>query len=479
MTKEIVFYYPENLDIRELLKKSPQSSTGKKLSEEKALCIIDSIIRARSKQEKQIYEKTFGYAKVSSKIMENKVHDYKLYLDFLESTGVIKINRQYEKGKECRKYKFTKQYRGVKFKEFKLPSGTLKRNIIKGLSTCQRQINNQFNQYSYLHQWWKTGKLSIDIPAAMQWIKDYEQKRIKDIMTEYKESETEERIKRVIDTSEDFKVLVNGIKGNSNIKFSNKSRRLYNPITNLKREIREFLEYDGQKMVEIDIKSCQPYMSLLLFKPEFWKDPNSSLGIFYKKVLNRKYIKEYINNNIIDSIIMFLKSLQSQYSKEFYSLEVYESEILKGVFYENLQRKLSIKHPDLFTSREKTKTEVLRILYFDTRKETLPLYSHCLTFKEYYPAVYDLFKIIKRNEYRVLPVLLQAIESCLMHDVVCKEISREFPAAPIFTVHDSILTTPEYASDVQEILRRCLKEYVGEEPQFGIKDYSARLSMAA
>ncbi|MFR1445798.1 hypothetical protein ACLUYJ_19770, partial [Acinetobacter baumannii] len=89
--------------------------------------------------------------------------------------------------------------------------------------------------------------------------------------------------------------------------FSGKGHRFYNPISNLKRELRNYLTYEGKGLVSIDIKNSQPYFSILLHQPAFWE------AIRAKKYRIRG-IKEIegIDKVDTDDIIMLLKTSETQ-----------------------------------------------------------------------------------------------------------------------------------------------------------------------
>jgi hypothetical protein len=79
-----------------------------------------------------------------------------------------------------------------------------------------------------------------------------------------------------------------------------------------------------------------------------------------------------------------------------------------------------------------------------------------------FPTVYQAVNDRKRKDYRQLAYLLQAHESKLMIDIICRKILAEMPGTFIGTIHDSILTTPDKADEVREIMLR-------EFRRFGLK----------
>jgi len=469
--KKIEFYYPQNLDLETIINEhNSQGGTRSKLKVEKALCVIDSIIRARMNQRKEMIALKSDYARVHSMILKQKMHDYMHYVVFLKNMGIIEVKNGYIVGEKSKLYRLASKYRGSNLDKKELSDWTLNKAIKNHLEEREESYRKELKSYRYLTKWWNTGKLSIDFTGAINWIEEYKSQKIEDLQSASSEAEDfETKYKQIVDTTEDFKALVHNIPGNKSIHLSGVAKRLYSPITNLKRELRNYLQYEGQSLVEIDIKSCQPYLSILLFDQNFWKSPRLGGGKFCFKEIRREEIREYIKKNDIN---MFLESLKSLDSTALQGIENYKMAILEGKFYEIVQSKLKDSYPELFTTRDATKLEVLKMLYFDTRKETIPFYRACQDFRKIFPGVYDLFKKIKAHNYKTLPLLLQSLESFLMLDKVCYEIYKQFPDAPIFTIHDSILTTQKYADNVESVLKSTLKRYVGAEPMVGRKIYS-------
>ena len=64
-----------------------------------------------------------------------------------------------------------------------------------------------------------------------------------------------------------------------------------------------------------------------------------------------------------------------------------------------------------------------------------------------------------------LAVLLQRIESYLVLEIICKRIALERPKLPIYTIHDSIVTTIGNEEYVKSIMVEMLKSYIGHEPK--------------
>ncbi|MDD3962251.1 MAG: hypothetical protein WC155_06185 [Candidatus Cloacimonadales bacterium] len=90
-------------------------------------------------------------------------------------------------------------------------------------------------------------------------------------------------------------------------------------------------------------------------------------------------------------------------------------------------------------------------------------------FREHFPNVYEVFKNLKRGDHTRLAVLLQAIEAEIVLHRVAKRISRERRRLPIFTIHDSIVTTEGNEEYVKSVLEDEIRKAVGVAPQLSIE----------
>lgn len=135
-------------------------------------------------------------------------------------------------------------------------------------------------------------------------------------------------------------------------------------------------------------------------------------------------------------------------------------------------------YQDRFERRDKVKTEVLRIFYVENKETEKWFYRPCKTFQYHFPEVYELFWLIKEVQSNYLPIILQRIESFLILDVICRKINALHPKIPLFTIHDSILTTKGNEAIVEEIMSQEIANWTGYKASFGTKELSP-LKLAA
>jgi len=119
----------------------------------------------------------------------------------------------------------------------------------------------------------------------------------------------------------------------------------------------------------------------------------------------------------------------------------------RGVLYDDLMRRLNIPP----RRRDSFKRLFFSQVFFGKIKTTgrVPV-----LFSRDFPNVYKAINDLKRKDYRQLAYLLQAHESKIMIDVICRRIRDEVPGTFIATIHDSIMTTPDKAEVVKMIMVR-------------------------
>jgi folylpolyglutamate synthase/dihydropteroate synthase len=90
-------------------------------------------------------------------------------------------------------------------------------------------------------------------------------------------------------------------------------------------------------------------------------------------------------------------------------------------------------------------------------------------FKWKFNGIYNMFAAIKRKDHRALSHILQRIESEIMIQNVCKRISSEHPTLPIFTIHDSVLTTDGNQEYIAKIIKEEALKIIGLKVSLGIE----------
>lgn len=77
---------------------------------------------------------------------------------------------------------------------------------------------------------------------------------------------------------------------------------------------------------------------------------------------------------------------------------------------------------------------------------------------------------LKRHDHAHAAHVMQSYEATLMIPMICGRLLRERPKIPVFTIHDSLVTTPEHEEYVKGVIVRVF-EMVGVVPQLKVERY--------
>ena len=135
----------------------------------------------------------------------------------------------------------------------------------------------------------------------------------------------------------------------------------------------------------------------------------------------------------------------------------------QGVLYDELMRRLGIPA----RRRKGFKRLIFSQVFFGKNNQTGKVRE---LFARDFPTVYKAINDLKRKDYRQLAYLLQAHESKMMIDIICRDILDEQPGTFIATIHDSIMTTQEKADEVKAIMIREFQSF-GLNPTIRVESY--------
>ncbi len=108
------------------------------------------------------------------------------------------------------------------------------------------------------------------------------------------------------------------------------------------------------------------------------------------------------------------------------------------------------------TPRDLLKRLILFFLYKSNNTENDKEYNE---FKKHFPQFCKLLELLKEDDYKKLPKVLQHMEADCVLDYTCKTISEEFPNTPLFTIHDSIITINSEYDTIENRVKTLLTEY--------------------
>lgn len=469
----IKLYSKENLDLDELIRQSP---LGNGLKKDDLVFIIHSIITQGAIYDDDYLEnlgKEDGFIPLNSKILQSKIRNYQHAIRYLIEHEIIRCDGKYLAGIVSMGYKLCEDYLGKRNVQVEITDFTLSQKIKH--DDPFEKYNDKRKSFAYLKKWFND-KLIIDEEGAMNWIKDYEEQeseviKISNLPAKIKGS----KIRSIIEKCECYRLKVrNIIEGNFYHRADPTGHRYHTNITNISKNLRQFLSYDNKDLVSIDFKNSQPLMSLPLFKEEFWKS-NHVPG---KPTLFRIYRELYRDikrdNSKYNSIIMLVSSPKNLACIDIQK-KVFFRNVVEGKLYEELVN-LFIKEGILSTKltnaekRNKVKKMVLTLLYSNKNAPyNKPSNSPYKIFKKNFPTIAKLFELVKDIHHSHLAIILQRIESLLVLGNICGRISKEKPSMVLYTLHDSIVTTVGNEDYVKRIMEEETQKMLGVIPKLSIE----------
>lgn len=480
---EIKLFNPDLLDMDQQMMNNPIPK-GKGIKKDHLLFIIHCIMQQRANKDDERLRrigKDNGFVPLHSKILESKIPNYHDCIEYLINIGIIECDGKFSPGNVSLGYRLTNTYRGNMFKQVKISDFVLCRKIAADRPFNRK--NKAVKNYPYLAKWFESEKLEIDEQAALTWINEFEASELQKINSN-KTLNSVNRLEEkdlLFEKSRSYKILVSRIKEKDYFFHKDETgNRLHTNLTNLPKGLRQFLTYDGQDLVSIDIKNSQPFMSLPLLEKEFWQSKDQPGKPTLKRIYKEKYEEIRENRKANNNTIMFRVSPKTLIQLDFQRQDFVKN-VVNGTFYEYLIGVFEKAGLNLGATpkekRDKVKKMVLILLFDDDHK----LYnrkhgSPSQVFKRLFPSVAKIFRYVKEGNYKNLAIILQRIESYLVLERVCGKITEERPEIPIFTIHDSIITTAGNENYVQSIMEDELKRSIGNAPQFSIEQWQKEMA---
>lgn len=423
-----------------------------------------------------------GYVPINSKLIRNAFKDYHPYLDYLIRTGVLCTDGQYIQGEKSKGYKFTEQYANVPLKRYDYHAFQGKVEAIPQEVYSEENgtfITNTLSEdYPYLSHWYLTQKLHIDKQAAISYAQDLMQYKLRqgiqswDINKDKTNGSVTVR-KHPLSQYQAALYNINSIDiGDYKVSIDTHVHRLHSAITNIQKDYRNFLTYDGQALASIDIKNSQPYLTCTLLNPMFWHINNGlSLSLYS--------LPEDIQKSITSvALPLKLESFFNKCSDDDFT--PYKEVVANGKMYETIAD-VCQSHLQKPISRNEAKTLMFYLLFSSNRgrhDDNIINQMKDIFSNELYPQVAHLLKLIKHNyaglsikkQHGRLACLLQSIESEIILHRCCKRIWEEGNhQIPVFTIHDSIATTVEHVEYVQTVMREELTKAIGIQPTLSVE----------
>jgi len=193
---------------------------------------------------------------------------------------------------------------------------------------------------------------------------------------------------------------------------------------------------------------------------------------------------------------LFINTLNSE------EIQIFINQVLEGTFYEEYGNILYnetiisednksecyiinvVKTPNQFkrellnfNSRRSVAKHIMLKTLFSSRNYHSDIVN---IFKKYYSEVFKVTQFIKDGRAKnFFPILLQNIEANCVLDYCSEKIAKNNPEMPLFTIHDSIITTSKYELILEREFKKYLKLYFGLEPKLEAEPWNIKLSSAS
>ncbi|MEL7005808.1 MAG: hypothetical protein AAFN93_24230 [Bacteroidota bacterium] len=446
-------------DLKVSISKREHEGITPKLKLAPAAYLINLVVYGINTKKDKYEDNFFPICSAANKNIMN----FSKYMDFLEKEGfLIKSEKNYSTAtKKCKKYRLASPYHKHIVQLSKVKGDI--RFVNKRLEFQQKRELVATNKTQHLTKWLRPEKFRIEYREAIDFVRN-----------EYVH-DLDKRNKRIL--------CIESIdKGSWTFSREGKDNRLHSVLTNLPKDIRQFVKYENSPLASLDLKNSQPYILSALLTHMVTK----------KGTLLNNYLQEKdIVPNMFDSFDYPLFSND---------LERFSSSVISGEFYEDfghvlweegvllkdccstfgysLSSKNGSKMQWFKGQRNATKDIVMRILFSSMYYNA----KFVNVFKETYPTVYRLMncvKAIKEKESNFLPILLQNIEANCILDHCTSKIDKDFPDIPLFTIHDSIVTTSENLQIIEDELENYLTGYFHLPPKLSVEYWFNHLDRTA
>lgn len=457
---------PYNIDI-ELLVRDLKRKNGKQLRSDYKQRLKEGMVYfitllTFDKYEKKKRKK--GYRLLNNGILEKIIgtriptHIRKI----LQENGIIEI-LPHEIGVHSTGYRLTQKYHTDDFINIGYSERISTKIKLYNNQVDEEEINNEdftskiydVPEYPYLDEQFVKNNLKLKTFDSYQNLREL-------LFTLV--NRTQRKRKNKIETYVTLLNLIGGYKGTlediKNEKYkpnlSPSNCRYYTTIVGLKRELRKFLSVNGEELVEVDIKSSQPFILSTILNRNFSTSTEDGYNVhtIYPELYDNFKISEKFSPHSEDkteyvSGVWFtpnsLENLQNFTNYNFH--EDFYNYILNNGSLEYYNEKRNKKLNGM--TRSDIKDFIMNYLFDRNELNKLNNLKGELI-NSLFPELWDVIGQFHRFYTKTtFSYLLQRTESYLVLNRVCGHINENYPRIPFFTIHDSVLTTPKYSEIVR------------------------------
>ncbi|MDO7874358.1 hypothetical protein Q5H93_06410 [Hymenobacter sp. ASUV-10] len=426
-----------------------------------------------------------GFVPLGSVRLQSWLHNYAAYLAYCLATGLLETDHHHAKGLKCSGFRFAAQYRlaprvGSPGAVVELRDPVLLRSLARQRRQALDVTPAQRERFAYLLRWLDpaTCPLRIDAEAALAGLaRRYEQRcqapdrkpaplgavesppRYKNALRQYQSA-----------VASLFRLAERDMHPGFDAQ-----GRLYSALANAGKDLRPYLTMPAYgPLVCLDLSSSQPYLLNLLLQPACYSSPAEVAagqvtlagqgGAPYRRLLR-----------LDPTVLALVRGLLPAAGALPPDVVHFREWTSAGIFYQHLRQAFALAVPErpLPPDESGLKRLVLALLYSPAGPGRPGSWRapYKAAFAALLPTVYAVTEAFKRRDLALLPCLMQAFEAHLMLDVIARRIGEELPQAPLFSIHDALVTSAEHAEAVEAIMRQELHRATGLEPSIKLKSW--------
>lgn len=463
MKKKLAVLVPTGIDIDKIVQNSSLSLNGDYLK-----YLISSVILKQGKwienneinQDKKTFE---NYVKIQSLYTSELYEKHKIHTEFLvgnnfevrrsrTTTKYVNIldRDNYIKGEKSFGYRLSNSYfRGKPLSVQYITDDKIIKSVIEEETKIHSIVKR--GTYKFLMKSFNPDKLEINIEEAVTLCEG-----------RYKEHRNYNKYVK------ELTQILNIYNGIYRITFKEDSiERLYSNITQLPKAYREFITYDDKRLSEVDISNSVIYFLGILLKDY----------TLINDTIKNNTIKN-TNEEIYSNLLMISKSFESLCSKE---IEVVHTSGINGTFYDmfipDFERSFTFEQwkcyyekefEDEYIETDKQKRKVTKKLVLSMLFAEPNQYEEIQEiFKLKLPQFLELLNRFKEEHgHKIFSHILFQIEAYYVINVVAREFNKKhYRKAPVFTLHDCLITTFDHKDELEHILRENLSNMLKYAPK--------------
>ncbi len=441
-----------------------EHGSARKLKIDNALYIVGLITELESNYRNQSEEEFDNYIPLDSQLLKQVISKYNIYLELLVEQDFLDKKNYSTDRRRSNAFKITDKYLDdVEWQSYELTNPILlKKFDEKGLSEYHKVKWEQVEQHRPHLIKFFNDKLKIKDDRAYQ-------------VTLVKSGDNERSFRTSLQIITEFRKKI------WKASTSNGDNRLHTNLTRCPKAIRQFISYDGEPIVGCDIKSSQPFFLAVLITAIIKKD---------KSLLEKIKATKILSNTVIEELFSLDLDVEE--------LRRYTNEILNGDIYLDLAEQIEFKYNedskpyrDVYNSKGKKvkgRFTARKVVTYNSERDLVKqvfmeiLYSspdtripEATVFRERYPSIHKIVKCLHGNNVK-FSYLLQYVEAYILLDEVAFRFSKEFPDIPIWSIHDSLVTTEQHKETLKDFMVKEIKSITGLKPKVEYEDWKEKPS---